>query len=152
MSTEASRQRTRPQSILFACTFNTIRSPMAEALARHYGGRRVYVDSAGVRAGAPNGFAMAVMEEVGLDISGFRPKTFDHLEDSTFDQIITLSPPAHHRALDMARTMAIDVVYWPMPDPDAVEGSREERLSAYRALRILLEERIRSMMAAWGQE
>ncbi len=134
--------RPRPQSVLFACTFNAIRSPMAEALARHFFGRQIYFASAGVRSGELDGFAVASMEELGIDIAKHRPQTFEDLEDASFDLIVTLSPEAHHKALEFTRTLAVDVVYWPTLDPTAVQGSRETMLAAYRGMREGLQKRI----------
>src|SRR6266436_3406947 len=125
----------RPQAVLFACGLNSVRSPMAAALFRHLLGRAVYVGSAGVRRGELDPFAVAVMDEVGLDISKHRPMTFEELEDwegLNFDLIVTLSPEAHHKALDLTRTIAADVEYWPTPDPTIQEGNREQKLQAYR--------------------
>lgn len=125
-----------PGSVLFACTSNIIRSPMAEAYLKYLHGSRIYVDSVGVRAGpATDGFAIAVMEEIGIDISKHQPKDFERLEDTTFDIVVSLSPEAQHRAIEMTRTMAIDVEFWHMLDPSVVEGSRETRLAAYREVR-----------------
>ena len=136
----------RPQSVLFACTMNTVRSPMAEAIARHYFGREIYFASAGLKRGEPDGFAIAAMEEIGVDMSRHRPHTFEDLEDSNFDLIITLSPEAHHKALEFTRTMAVDVVYWPTPDATASQGSREAILSAYRDVRERLTTRIMDLL------
>ncbi len=116
---------------------------MAEALARQLFGRKVHFESAGVRPGERDPFVTAVMEEVGLDLSKHRPQTFEDLEDESFDLIITLSPEAHHRALEFTRTMAVDVVYWPTADPTATEGTRATVLDAYRAVRNGLLARIR---------
>ena len=134
--------RPRPQSVLFACTFNAIRSPMAEALAKHFFGRQIYFASAGVRSGELDGFAVASMEELGIDIARHKPHTFEDLEDASFDLIVTLSPEAHHKALEFTRTLAVDVIYWPTLDPTAVQGSREAILSAYRGVRDGLQKRI----------
>jgi protein-tyrosine-phosphatase len=142
--------RARPQSVLFACTFNTVRSPMAEALARHYFGREIYFASAGLKRGEPDGFAVAAMEEIGVDITRHKPHTFEDLEDSNFDVIITLSPEAHHRALEFTRTMAVDVIYWPTPDATAAQGSRETVLDAYREVRDRLGARIKGFLAPGG--
>ncbi|HEX9489618.1 MAG TPA: arsenate reductase ArsC [Stellaceae bacterium] len=131
-----------PSSVLLACTFNSIRSPMAEALLRHLHGRHIYVDSAGVRAGEIDPFAVAVMDEIGIDISKHRTKTFDDLEDTSFDLVISLSPEAQHSAVELTRTMACEVEFWPMLDPTAVEGSREEMLDAYRMVRDQLRKRL----------
>jgi len=139
--------RVRPQSVLFACTLNTVRSPMAEALARHYFGREIYFASAGLKRGEPDGFAMAAMEEIGIDITRHKPHTFEDLEDSNFDVIVTLSPEAHHRALEFTRAMAVEVVYWPTPDPTATQGSRETMLEAYRDVRDRLAARIKAFLS-----
>lgn len=136
----------RPQSVLFACTTNAVRSPMAEAIARHYFGRDVYFASAGLKRGEPDVFASAAMEEIGIDISRHKPHTFEDLEDSNFDLIVTLSPQAHHKALEFTRAMAVDVVYWPTPDATATLGARETILEAYRDVRERLTRRIRELL------
>lgn len=136
----------RPQAVLFACGLNSIRSPMAAAMLKQMLGRTLYVASAGVRKGELDGFAVAAMEEIGIDIAKHRPMTFEELDEwegLNFDLIVTLAPEAHHKALDLTRTMAADVEYWPTPDPTAVEGSREQRLDAYREVRDGLLARIR---------
>jgi protein-tyrosine-phosphatase len=131
-----------PSALLFACTFNTVRSPMAEALTKRLVGNRVFVDSVGVRPGSRDPFVQAVMNEVGIDLGRHRPKTFDDLEDDYFDLVITLSPEAHHKALEMTRSMACDVEFWPMPDATAVEGSRDAMLQAYREVRDRIQKRL----------
>lgn len=131
-----------PGSVLFACTLNAVRSPMAEALMKHFHGKRIYCDSVGVRHAEIDPLVIEVLEEIGLDISRHRTKTFDELSDSSFDLVVTLSPEAQHRAVEMTRTMACDVEYWPTFDPTAVEGSREARLAAYRQVRDDLSRRI----------
>jgi protein-tyrosine-phosphatase len=131
-----------PGAILFACTMNAVRSPMAEGLMKRYFGHQVYVDSVGVRTGTLDGFAVAVMEEIGIDISRHYPKTFDDLEDSSYDLVVTLSPQAQHSAVEMTRTMACEVEYWNTFDATIVEGSREVMLEAYRSVRDALEDRI----------
>jgi protein-tyrosine-phosphatase len=131
-----------PSSVLFACTLNSIRSPMAEALLKHLHGRHVYVDSVGVREAEIDPFAVAVMDEIGIDLSRHRSKTFGDLEDTSFDLVISLSPEAQHSAVELTRTMACDVEFWPIFDPTAVEGSREEMLAAYRLVRDNLKARI----------
>ena len=131
-----------PSSVLFACTFNSIRSPMAEALLKHLHGRHIYVDSVGVRAEEIDPFAVAVMDEIGIDISKHRTKTFEELEDTSFDLVVSLSPEAQHSAVELTRTMSCEVEFWPMLDPTAVEGSREEMLGAYRLVRDHLRRRI----------
>ena len=136
----------RPQSLLFACTTNTVRSPMAEGLAKHLFGREIYIASAGVRPIEPDHFAIAVMDEIGVDISKHKPHTFADLEDDSFDVIITLSPEAHHTALEYTRTSAVEVIYWPTIDATAVQGSREQMLEAYRNVRDGLQKRIKDYL------
>ena len=131
-----------PGAALFACTLNAVRSPMAAAIMRHLYGKFVYVESAGARAGELDPMAVEVMEEVGIEIGKHKPKRFEDLEDASFDVIITLSPEAHHKAMELTRTMAVTVEYWPTLDPTAVEGSRNQRLDSYRAVRDELMQRI----------
>jgi protein-tyrosine-phosphatase len=132
----------QPSAVLFACTLNAVRSPMAEAILKHLHGRRIYVDSCGVRPEEIDPFAVQVMDEIGIDLSRHRTKSFDDLEDSSFDLVLSLSPEAQHKAVDLTRHMACDVEYWPVFDPTAVEGSRETRLDAYREVREHLMRRI----------
>ena len=137
---------TKPQAVLFACGFNSVRSPMAAGLLRQMLGRTIHVASAGVRTDALDPFAVAAMDEVGIDISKHRPMTFQELDDwegLNVDLIVSLSPEAHHKALDLTRTVAAEVEYWPTPDPTAADGTREQRLDAYREVRDLLARRIR---------
>lgn len=119
---------------------------MAEAIARHYFGREIYFASAGIKRGEPDLFATAAMDEIGVDMSRHKPHTFEDLEDSNFDLIVTLSPEAHHKALEFTRAMAVDVVYWPTPDATATQGSREAILSAYRDVRDRLTARIKELL------
>lgn len=133
-----------PGAVLFCCSENAIRSPMAEALLKHLLGHRIYVDSAGVRAAALDGFATAVMDEIGIDLTSHRAKALDELQDGSFDLIISLSPEAQHAAVELTRTWACDVEYWQTFDPSIVEGGREARLEAYRQVRDQLMERIRA--------
>jgi len=131
-----------PTTILFACTYNATRSPMAEALLRHFHGLTLRVRSVGVFKGELDPFSVAVMEEIGIDIGGHRPSTFEELEDARFDLVIALSPEAQHHAVEMTRDAARDAVYWNMFDPTMVEGSRDMRLDAYRGVRDQLQRRI----------
>ena len=129
-------------SVLFTCTFNAVRSPMAAALVRRRFGRRFFVDSVGLRPGETDPFMVAVMGEVGEDLARHRPKGFDELEDTSFDLVISLSPEAHHRAVELVRTMACEVEYWQTFDPTILEGSRDSRLDGYRQVRDGLDHRI----------
>ena len=139
------REGRRPQSVLFACAHNVVRSPMAEALGRYYFGRSVFFGSAGVRPGEPDPFVAAALDEIGISLGKHRPQSFEDLEELeglNFDLIITLAPQAHHKALELTRTLAADVEYWPTPDPSLASGNREQRLDAYRALRESLIDKI----------
>lgn len=132
-----------PGAVLFACTANSVRSPMAEGLMRAMFGARVYVDSCGVNPKAEvDPFAVTVADEVGADLSRHQPKGFDDLVDASFDVIISLTPEAHHRAGELARGCSVDRVYWPTLDPTLYAGSREGLLDAYRATREELRARI----------
>lgn len=132
-----------PSAVLFSCTMNAVRSPMAEGFMKYLYGTRIYVDSVGVREGELDGFAVEVMDEIGIDITHHQPKTFEELEDSSFDLVITLSPEAQHKAVEMTRVMACEVEFWNTFDPSIVEGSREVRLDAYRQVRDQLIGRIK---------
>jgi len=131
-----------PGSVLFACTFNSIRSPMAAALMRQIHGVRIFVDSAGVRTAPVDPFAVAVMAEIGIDLAAHRAKRMTDLDDSSFDLVVSFSPDAQHLAVELTRTSACEVEFWPVFDPTAVEGSREETLNAYRLVRDHLRKRI----------
>jgi protein-tyrosine-phosphatase len=136
----------RPHAVLFACGMNAVRSPMAAALFKQLFGQAVYVGSAGVQKGELDPFVVAVMDEIGIDISRHKPTTFEELEELeglSFDLIVTLSPPAHHKALELTHTIAADIEYWPTVDPTGIEGSREQKLDAYREVRDQLMARIR---------
>ncbi len=137
-----------PGAVLFACNFNRVRSPMAEALLKRALGDRIYVDSCGLRPATEEAgqgadpFVQSVMAEISCDLADHSPKTFDDLEDGSFDLIISLTPEAQHRAVELTRGRAAEIEYWPTFDPTLVEGSREARLAAYREVRDALAARI----------
>lgn len=140
-----------PSAILFCCTMNAIRSPMAEGIMKLIHGRRIYVDSCGVRLGQElDGFVIEVMDEIGVDVTAHKPKTFDHLEDSFFDRIITLSPEAQHKAMDMTSYMDCEVTFWNTFDPSLTTGSRAQRLDAYREVRDQLMQKIKQTFPRHG--
>jgi protein-tyrosine-phosphatase len=140
------RKAKKPGAILFMCGWNAIRSPMAEAIAKRVLPSDIYIQSAGVRSGERDPFVDAVLEEMGLSIGRHQPRTLEELEDDFFDLIVTLTPEAHHTALELTRSNAIDVVYWPTMDPTVATGTREQMLDAYREVRDhlwrLIEERL----------
>ena len=124
-----------PGSVLFACNMNSVRSPMAAAIMRHLFGRAIHVDSTGVKSGELDPFAIEVMHEIGINISQHSPKAFDELYDSSFDLIVSLTPQAHHQALEFTRAFATETEYWPTFDPTDASGHREQILAAYRNVR-----------------
>ena len=134
--------RELPDAVLFACTQNSVRSPMAEGLLKHLLGHRIYVDSSGVRSVGVDPFTVEVMDEIGIDLSRHRAKSFSDLLDTSYDLIISLSPEAQHSAVEMTRTMACEVEFWNTFDPTIAEGNREVRLDAYRQVRDTLRRRI----------
>lgn len=142
-----------PGAVLFACNFNQVRSPMAEALLKRIAGDRIFVDSCGLKrpptsfdedaeTSAVDPLAAEVMAEIGCDLSAYTAKTFDELQDESFDLVISLTPEAQHRAVEMARGRAAEIEYWPTQDPTLQEGSRQARLDAYRLVRDSLAQRI----------
>jgi len=150
---DGSPRSSRPQAVLFACGQNSIRSPMAMAIFQWLFGKKIYSGSAGVNKGELDPFAVAAMEEIGLDIGKHKPHTFEELEDwegLNFDLIVTLSPEAHHKALELTRTLAADVEYWPIPDPTGIAGNREQVLDSYRAVRDMLMQRIKQRFGLPG--
>ncbi|MBJ7412152.1 MAG: low molecular weight phosphatase family protein [Phenylobacterium sp.] len=140
-----------PDAVLFCCNFNQVRSPMAEALMKHLIGTRIFVDSCGLRRARfdpdvddmeVDPLAAQVMKELGVHLTRHRCKTFAELEDDSFDLVISLTPEAQHRAVELARGRSAEIEYWPTQDPTLTEGSREHRLEAYRQVRDGLAERI----------
>lgn len=138
----------RPSAILFVCGMNAIRSPMAEVIAKHLLPPDIYIQSAGVRAGEADPFVSVVLDEMGLELPLHVPRTMEDLEDDFFDLIVTLAPEAHHAALELTRSTAVEVIYWPTPDPTVETGTRDRRLDAYRGVRdhlwALIEQRLAS--------
>ncbi len=132
-----------PGAVLFSCNYNRVRSPMAAALMRLTFGDRVFADSCGLKPSEGiDPFVVVVMDELGADLARHHPKSFDGLEDDSFDLVISLTPEAHHRAVEMSRGRAVALEYWPTHDPTLAQGSREAILDAYRVVRDDLSARI----------
>ena len=149
MNTDAKQKPvSQPSSVLYLCNHNVIRSPMAEAMTRAYFGKTIYTASAGVHVGTPDPFVEAAMTELNIDIHNRQPQALEDLDDGYFDLIITLSPTAHHVALEMSHVSATDVLYWPSADPTVIQGSREQMLDAYRDVRDRLLERIQTQFSS----
>ncbi len=141
-----------PDAVLFACNYNRVRSPMAEALFKHFYGTRAFVDSCGLKPDPSDEgidpFVAVVMDEIGLDVRDHQPKSFAQLEDESFDVVISLTPEAQHRAVELARDRATDIEYWPTHDPTLADGSRDAMLAAYREVRDALATAIRQRFGA----
>jgi protein-tyrosine-phosphatase len=137
-----------PRAVLFACTQNVIRSPMAAAIMRHLYGHKIYVASVGLKPGEADPFVAAVLQEIGIDIGKHRPHHFSDLEDANFDLAVSLSPEARHWIDELTRTHAIDAEDWPTADPSVTSGSREQILDAYRGVRDDLIARIKQRFGA----
>ncbi len=137
-----------PSSVLFACNFNAVRSPMAEGMMKKYYGTRIFVQSVGVRSDHEiDGFSVAVCAEIGIDISNHKCRSFDEMEDwgddiDSYDLVIALSPASQRRALEYTRVHALEVEYWPTLDPTDMGQTREEKMDAYRQVRDLLSKNI----------
>ncbi len=140
----ANETRKLPDAVLFACTRNVVRSPMAAALLHHLHGNKIYVASAGLARGEPDGFAVQVMAEIGIEMGHHRSRTFEDLGDNFFNLIVSLSPEAQHHAARLTERLALEIEYWPMLDPSIFEGSREQTLNAYRSIRDNLASRVRA--------
>ncbi|MBL4603807.1 MAG: arsenate reductase ArsC [Emcibacteraceae bacterium] len=142
-----------PNSVLFVCNHNAIRSPMAECLAKNLCGNNIYIDSFGVneKLSAINPFCISVIEEAGLDISNHTAKHFDDLIDTSFDLIIALTPEAHKKALEITKSLTADIEYWPLSDPSETNGNRENIMSAFRAVRDDLHEKIKKRLCPTGE-
>ena len=139
-----------PGAVLFACNMNAVRSPIACAILSHLTGTRIYVESAGVHQGETNPFTVAIMDEIGIDLSAHQPKTFSDLFDTSFDLIISLTPEAHHQAMEMTRTMSLETEYWPTHDPTLVTGNRQQVMAAFRNLRNTLFAKIKDRFQLQG--
>jgi len=131
-----------PSAVLFCCTMNEIRSPMAEGIMKRFHGTRVFVDSVGIRQGQLDPFMVEVMGEIGVDMSHHKPKVFESLKDDSFDMIIALSPHAQHKAVELTRYMSCEARFWNIFDPSLVEGTRDAKLTAYRQVRDQLQHKI----------
>ncbi|WP_019998341.1 arsenate-mycothiol transferase ArsC [Aureimonas ureilytica] len=121
-----------PRSILFVCGANSIRSPIAEAIARSTLPPSTYIASVGVKDGERDPFVDVILAEKGLSLGDRKPQKWDDLADGYFDLVVTLSPEAHHAAMSATEADATAVEFWPMPDPSVVNGSRDQILEAYR--------------------
>ncbi|MEM6681603.1 MAG: hypothetical protein AAF607_05115 [Pseudomonadota bacterium] len=142
-SAEAAAKRgAAPRSVLFVCNENSIRSPIAEAILRKLARGRLYVASAGLRAGKIDGFAEAALAEWNLSLADHQPHIISDNDVLKFSLVISLTPEAQHWAVELTRFGDMQIEFWPMPDPSIIEGSREQRLNAYRSLRDLLKTRI----------
>ena len=143
-----------PQSVLFCCDYNAVRSPMAEGIMKKFYGAGTYVQSVGVMNDLEiDGFAIAVCEELGIELSRHRSRSFDEMQEwgddlSSFDLIIALSPASQRRALDLTRLFHLTVEYWPIMDPTGLGETREAKLASYRQTR---DQIVDQLLRRWGK-
>ncbi|WP_084794575.1 low molecular weight phosphatase family protein [Pseudoponticoccus marisrubri] len=144
-----------PQSILFCCDHNAVRSPMAEGIMKRFFGTHTYVQSVGVVNDLEiDGFAISVCAEIGVELARHRARSFEEMEQmgealSGFDVIVTLSPASQRRALELTRYYHLTVEYWPVMDPTGIGESREQKLNAYRQTR---DQIVKNVLQKWGPE
>ncbi|HKL05573.1 MAG TPA: low molecular weight phosphatase family protein [Roseovarius sp.] len=142
-----------PQSVLFCCDHNAVRSPMAEGIMKKFYGADTYVQSAGVKSDMEvDGFSIAVCDEIGVELARHRTRSFDEMEQwgddlSSFDLIVALSPASQRKALELTRVFHLDVIYWPIMDPSGLGETREAKLAAYRQTR---DQIISHLKDRWG--
>ena len=137
----------RPSSVLFVCTMNAVRSPMAAALLRRLKGQAIYVKSAGVRAGDQDPLAIEVMAEIGIELGEHHPRRLEDLQDGCFDLVVALTSEAKARTLAWGHSAAAQIEYWRTDDPTLIEGTPDQRRAAYRAVRDALERQIAERFA-----
>jgi protein-tyrosine-phosphatase len=142
-----------PQSVLFCCDHNAVRSPMAEGIMKKFYGTGTYVQSVGVHNDLDiDGFSIAVCKEMGVELSRHRSRSFDVMEEwgddlSSFDLVIALSPASQRRALELTRFFHLEVEYWPILDPTGLGETREQKLASYRQARDQIVTRLKER---WG--
>lgn len=144
----SSDDKTPLTAVLFICSLNAVRSPMAEALARRRYGKRLYIDSAGILKFERDPFALAALKEVGIDFDGDQPKNLDEVEYESFDLVIALSREAYGEAKELLRATSVELIHWPIEDATQVNGTREQRMGAYRQVRDTLDKLIREEISA----
>ena len=150
---ESSTYQALPQSVLFCCDHNSVRSPMAEGIMKKLYGTQCYIQSVGVKNDLEiDGFSIAVCAELGVELSRHRSRSFDEMEDwgddlSSFDLVLALSPASQRRALDLTQFYHIEVEYWPILDPTGLGDNREARMALYRQARNQIRDRL---IARWG--
>ena len=139
-----------PQSVLFCCDYNAVRSPMAEGMMKAFYGQATYVQSAGVRGNMEvDGFSVAVCEEMGIELARHQTRSFEEMQEwgddlTGFDLIVALSPASLRMAQELTRHAAVEIEYWPVLDPTDLGTRREDKLAAYRQTR----DQIRARMVA----
>lgn len=142
-----------PHSVLFCCDHNAVRSPMAEGMMKKFYGRAAYVQSAGVKNDMEiDGFAIAVSDEIGIELSRHRARSFEEMQAwgddlGGFDLVVALSPASQRQALELTRVFHLDIEYWPILDPTGLAEGREAKLAMYRATRDQIRDR---MIARFG--
>jgi arsenate reductase (thioredoxin) len=132
------------KSVLIVCTGNSARSQMAEGLMRHEAGDRFDVFSAGTRPGQVRPEAIAVMQEIGIDISGHRSKSIDEFAGRNLDYVITVCDNARETCPVFPGN--VKRLHWSFEDPAAAEGSEGVRMAAFRGIRDQIHQHIRAVV------
>lgn len=127
---------------------------MAEGIMKQFYGTDTYVQSVGVKNDLEiDGFSIAVCQEINVELSRHRSRSFDEMEEwgedlSSFDLVVALSPASQRRALELTRFYHIEVEYWPILDPTGLGDSRDAKLVSYRQARDQIIERLHGH---WGE-
>lgn len=141
-------EKNRPQSVLFCCDYNAVRSPMAEGMMKKFYGHEIYVQSAGVKSDLEiDGFSIAVCAEIDVELSRHRSRSFEQMQEwgddlSAFDLIVAMSPASQRQALEMTHLYHLDVEYWPILDPTGLATRRDAQLLSYRECRDQIRDKI----------
>ena len=133
-------------SVLYVCSMNSTRSPMAEEITKMLYGDKIFSQSAGAKTGEYNGFAVEVMNELGVSMENHVPRAIEELESGYYDLIVTLSEEAHEKTMEIASDQAVTIEYWPTNDPTIVTGNREQILNAHRQVRDGLRKKIKEKL------
>lgn len=138
-----------PTRVLFLCSGNSCRSQMAEALLRKRGGPAFEVLSAGVAPKEIPSLTVTVMDEIGIDIRGQKPKSvMEYIGTTYFDSLITVCPMAEQQTPvfpGVSRRL-----HWPVPDPAEAQGTEEEKIQVFRQVRDMLDEKICEWLGQQG--
>ena len=132
------------KKILVLCTGNSARSQMGEGLFRVEGGGEFEVFRAGTKPGSVRPEAVAVMQEIGIDISGHRSKSVNEFSGQPIDYVVTVCDNA--RDTCPVFPAGTERIHWSLEDPAAAQGGDEARLAAFRRIRDQIHERVKAFV------